>query len=295
MRLESPDHVIDERVIGILCATKKEYMSFVSKLTPSEEEQRYGGFIVFEGALEQRPVVVACSGIGKVAAGAATQHILDKYHPSILIDFGAAGSLVDDLEVGDVIVAERLYQGDVGVVHGGGYGHMGAAREIDGQMVNVREYKSDPSLVKAARMVVSSNTFSGYQFSVHFKPIVTCDQVVYSREYRAELNRAYGGVAVEMEGAAVAQVASMHGCPFLVVRSISDKLDFDLEGFEKLARYLGESRAACWLRRARFSAVHPGEVLKVGSLLTGLERAYENAALVTYDVAKEFVVRSNER
>lgn len=69
----------------------------------------------------------------------------------------------------------------------------------------------------------------------------------------------------------------------------------DLEDLDKLARYADESRAACWWRRARFSAVHPGEVLKLGPLSSGLKTAYENAAAVTYELAKELASRSNDR
>ncbi|MNP52801.1 5'-methylthioadenosine/S-adenosylhomocysteine nucleosidase [compost metagenome] len=51
------------------------------------------------------------------------------------------------------------------------------------------------------------------------------DRFIADKEEVAGLRRDFGGVCAEMEGAAVAQVCSMNGIPFVIIRSMSDKAD----------------------------------------------------------------------
>jgi adenosylhomocysteine nucleosidase len=55
--------------------------------------------------------------------------------------------------------------------------------------------------------------------------IVTGDTFVGSAMQRDELHRSLKAVAVEMEGAAVAQVSTQLGVPVIVIRSITDTAD----------------------------------------------------------------------
>ena len=114
-------------MIGITCAIDKEFREAATCLTGLTEQERSGEFEIILGTVGPVNVVVVRHGTGKAAAAAAAQLIIERHHPRALINFGAAGSLVDDLRVGDVVVAEKLYQGDVGVVHGEGFRHTGAA------------------------------------------------------------------------------------------------------------------------------------------------------------------------
>jgi len=53
---------------------------------------------------------------------------------------------------------------------------------------------------------------------------------VAGAEQKAKLAQAYGARAVDMEAAAVAEAAQVHGIPFGVVKVISDELDFEMPG-----------------------------------------------------------------
>ena len=275
-------------MIGLTCAIDQEFRAVAAELDGPLERKTYGEFGIIEGSAGDVPLVMVRHGTGKAAAAAAVQLIIERYHPRAVINFGTAGSLVGDLRVGDVVVADKLFQGDVGVVHGGGFGHTGAAYATEKDTVCVREYEPQPALVEAARKVAGEKPELDGGASIRFGTVVTCDQVILSREFREELRVRFDAVVVEMEGASVAHVASMNRCLFLVVRSVSDTVDLDIEGLDEVARYHGESRAACWGRRARFAALHPGAIEKMRSLSGGLKIASRNAARVACAVAGEF-------
>ena len=69
--------------------------------------------------------------------------------------------------------------------------------------------------------------------------VLTGDMFVSSKEKREELVKEFDGFCCEMEGAAVAQVASLNNIPFIVFRLISDlpngKGPDDYNKFEKEA------------------------------------------------------------
>ena len=60
---------------------------------------------------------------------------------------------------------------------------------------------------------------------VHEGIIVTGDAFVGNPAQRDEIRQSLKASAVEMEGAAVAQVSSQLGVPFIVIRSITDSAD----------------------------------------------------------------------
>lgn len=262
-------------MIGLICATDEEFSQVFPHLGARVADQSAGMFKIVEGTLSGKAIVLSCSGTGKVGAASLTQLIIDRYSPEAIINFGTAGSLVNGLVIGDVIVPEKVFQGDVGVVHGGGFGSQSI--NVDKRLAFALEYTPNPSLFSTAQMVARDWVDSGKN-SVYFNPVVTCDQIILSRDARQDLNKSFGAVAVEMESAAAAHVAANFGVPFLTVRSISDTLDSDLEGFQELYQYMGESRAARWWRRAKFSALHPKAISRVPKMIDGIGKASSNSA-----------------
>jgi len=71
--------------------------------------------------------------------------------------------------------------------------------------------------------------------------------VVSSREIaraakKQELASRFSADAVDMEGAAVAEVAEAHGLPFLAVKAISDEMDFELPPLQQFVDAEGRFR-----------------------------------------------------
>lgn len=266
-------------MIGLVCAAGQELSAIEQILDDGRAGRPAGDAVVIEGELSGTPVVVVkTASCGKIGAAAATQFLIDHYEPSATISFGAAGALVDGLDVGDIVVAERLVLGDSGIVHGEGFRHTGSIVSTAGQTMCHKSYDSDPGLLDAARTAGTRRASATGSKEPRFGAVVTCDQVILSRHTRKYLNETFGALAVEMEAAAVAQVALSYGVPFLAVKAASDGIDFTADNLEVHLRSCGESRIAHWLRSARYLAVDPGSIRRLSELRDGMTAAARNAA-----------------
>jgi 5'-methylthioadenosine/S-adenosylhomocysteine nucleosidase len=200
--------------IIILGALDAEVQAFIQALTDGTTHQ-YGPFQIHEGTLENQRVVICQSGVGKVAASMTTQFLIDRYQPQAVLFTGVAGALNPSYEVGDIVLATDCVQYDMD------------ARGLGFPVGNIpytemRFFKSDSNLLQAA---MSSNT----GLRIHQGRILTGDRFV-TQEALPQLmvlNQELMGDAVEMEGAAVAQVCTIHKMPFLIIRTISDKANAD--------------------------------------------------------------------
>ena len=85
------------------------------------EEQNYADLKIFIGTINNKTVILAQSGVGKVNAALNTQYIIDTYKPDIIINTGVAGGIADGLDVGDGIVTGR------GSLEGGNHDVEGSA------------------------------------------------------------------------------------------------------------------------------------------------------------------------
>ena len=81
-------------------------------LLKNPEEINAGRFTVFKGIIGNHEVIVARSGVGKVAAASCAQFLTDKFQPDYIINTGVAGGIAEDLSIGDVVVATKLVHHD---------------------------------------------------------------------------------------------------------------------------------------------------------------------------------------
>lgn len=181
------------------------------------------GISIRHGDLDGKPVVLAVGGVGKVAAAMTSQFLCDAFQPSALICLGLAGAIGAARQRGEVIVAEGAVQHDMdarpltaqkGEIPGLG----GRLFEADGRIVH--------SLFHAARAAVERPEI------VREGLMLTGDQIITAADVRDRLVAEFPGAAcVDMETAAIAQVANQNGLPWGAVRITSDSADetFDLE------------------------------------------------------------------
>ena len=69
----------------------------------------------FEGTLGGTEVVVVQCGIGKVNAGMCVQILADLFEVTAIINTGVAGSLCNDINIGDIVVSTESVQHDMDV------------------------------------------------------------------------------------------------------------------------------------------------------------------------------------
>lgn len=218
--------------IGIIGAMVEEVERYREAMR-GERETRHAGIPFYRGELAGRDVVVCKSGVGKVNAAVCTQLLIDRFQVSRIVFTGVAGALHPELEIGDIVVSRDCVQHDVdatalGFQRGEIPFHPKWVFEADPQLVALAE--------RAARRMTEVRVMTGR--------VLSGDQFVTDRDKARGLHEQFGGLCLEMEGAAVAQVCDMNGVPFVVIRSMSDKADgsapVDFPAFVKLA-----SRRSC--------------------------------------------------
>ena len=109
--------------VGIIVAMQEELEEILNIMTNTEEKEIYElNFII--GKIEKNRVVVVKCGVGKVNAARVTQLLIDKFEVKCVINLGAAGALNPFLNIGDIIIGEKLVQHDFDITafdHDKGY------------------------------------------------------------------------------------------------------------------------------------------------------------------------------
>ena len=176
--------------IGIIVAMDKEFIRLNS---------------LFESDAD---VCVVKSGIGKVNAALATQKLIDKYHPDFIISSGCAGGLSQLLNVGNVVVSEKVRYHDV---------YCGDDNEL-GQVQDMpAEFETNAALINLA---LACNQY----IDVHIVrgKIASGDWLVTGDKVQDIIDVVPNAIAVDMESGAIAQVCHINNVKFVAFRVISD-------------------------------------------------------------------------
>lgn len=220
-------------VIGIMSAMHEELAAVLAAM-PDEQGVRVAGRDFWVGHWHGHDVVVVLSRIGKVAAATTATVLLERFKVDILVFTGAAGGLAADAQVGDVVVASALVQHDMDAsplfpkhevpLYGQSRFETDAALS-QALAVAASQVLSDPAQHLGAQAIADFHLLSP---RVHQGLIVSGDRFVSTTAESQALQRSLpDALAVEMEGAAVAQVCLDYGVPFAAVRTISDRADDD--------------------------------------------------------------------
>jgi nucleoside phosphorylase len=173
-------------------------------------------------------VALAVTGEGNVGAAVLAERAIAMFRPCALLCVGVAGGLKDDIALGDVLVATKIY-----AFHGG-------SEHNDGFLARPKAWPASHELEQLARYVARSGNWTGLLPSdpadsagrrpaVHFKPVASGEVVLTATDtsLTVRLRGTYNdAAAVEMESAGIAQAAHMNrALPMLSVRGISDRAD----------------------------------------------------------------------
>ena len=212
----------------------------------------FGGATFVTGMLEGKPVVLLLSGMSLVNASMSTERVLDRFHVARIVFSGIAGGVDPGLDVGDVVVADQWGQylesvmarevapgkydlpkesdffAPYGAMHPRGVVVDGSSRDSETRKfwfaadpamlavarrvaadVQLKRCIADRCLVKTPKVVVGGAGVSGQAF-------------VDNAAFRTWAFETFHARVLDMETAAVAQVAYVHGVPFIAFRSLSD-------------------------------------------------------------------------
>lgn len=229
-----------EPVTAILGAFGAELELLRGAIT-NRADRTFLGVSFVVGELEGRAVVLGETGVGKVNAAMTTTLLIDHFRPKEVIFTGIAGGLNPDLLPGDIVIGARTAQHDLGTVTAEGFQNWGVRNPLTGER-NPVYFPSDDRLRGLAREAGSEVDLEGLTTTrgertprIAEGTILTGDAFVASSSERSGLRTRMEGDAVEMEGAAVAQVCYQHSVPCIVIRSLSDSADEDAS--EDLERF----------------------------------------------------------
>ena len=196
--------------IGIICAIPNELRYFNFTEIPI---QKFGERTFYKGSHDKHELILVQSGLGKVNAAVVSTLLIEKFECELLLFSGVAGGIDPGIEIGEVIIGESLIQYDYGTLKNRELLPFRPGSIPTGESKNELEYSLDP---KIKRMIKESLP------NVRMGIILTGDVFLQCEETQKELFEKYGAQAIDMEGAAVAQVAEQFGIPAVVVRCLSD-------------------------------------------------------------------------
>ncbi len=212
-----------------------EELAAVLALMPDEQRVTVAGRDFWCGRLHGQDVVAVLARIGKVAAATTATLLAERFKVRAVLFTGVAGGLGPDVRVGDVVVAREFLQHD-----------MDASPIFPRHEVPLYSRSRFPAdkgwadaLVAAARTALPASR-------IHEGLVISGDRFVSTTaEARALQTELSDALAVEMEGAAFAQVCHDFGLPFAAVRTVSDRADDAAHGdFTEFVRTVASPHSA---------------------------------------------------
>lgn len=214
-------------MIGIISAMQEEIQALLHELknvTTSEKGMR----TYYIGTLFNKNVVLVFSRWGKVASAITTTQLINDFNVDEIIFTGVAGGIKDELNIGDVVIGNNMYQHDLNASPFYEKLEIPILKKKFLKTTDASNLRKATSLFLATYnnyiKITDANLFNITNPKLFFGDIASGDQFISSLKKIKKLNKLIPTAAcVEMEGAAVAQVCFEYDVPFSIIRIISDK------------------------------------------------------------------------
>jgi adenosylhomocysteine nucleosidase len=195
--------------IVVIGAMPEEISALAAALTDLQHQQ-IASVDFYTGNLQSTPIVLVKSGVGKVHAALAATLTIQLFNPRCIINVGTAGAMRAGLAAGSAILFESIAYHDVDVT-GFGYEH--------GQIPRMpANFLSEITLLQ-----VFENHATALDIKFHKGMGLTGDQFIADSQMLAGIKEKFPeAIGIDMESAAIAQVAHLFNVPFVAVRGISD-------------------------------------------------------------------------
>ena len=217
--------------IGIMSAMREEIEALIQEISVRDRIVR-GMRTYYVGQLWNKEVVLVFSRWGKVASATTATHLVTDFNVSEILFTGVAGAIVPDLNIGDVVIGDAMYQHDMDASP--------ILPRFEVPLLGKKSFNTD-----APRNQVLSSAVQSFiqSLDAHFKTqeleffgienpkflvgaMASGDQFISDKSQYTEIaDNLQDVLCVEMEGAAVAQVCFEYKIPFNIIRTISDKAD----------------------------------------------------------------------
>ncbi len=217
-------------ITAILSALPEEQDGLIA-LLHQPRRTSHAGREFWQGDLHGQQVVLALSRIGKVAAATTATALIERFGVRRIVFTGVAGGLGPGVKVGDVVVADDFVQHDVDA------SPLFPRYEVP--LYGQTRFRADAALTALLLQAAGDalkhindgdDPWAFPDAKVHRGLMASGDRFVSGAQEARQLQAALQAsghpvLAVEMEGAAIAQVCQDYGLPFAAVRTISDRAD----------------------------------------------------------------------
>ena len=219
-----------DKSIGIIVATSEE-MKELKNIMVESEKIRIFNLDFYKGKINDKDYVLVKCGVGKVNAARTTQILIDNFDIESIINVGVAGGLNNNINIGDIVIGQKLVQHDFDIT---AFGYEKGYISETGKF-----FESDRNLIERCKNVKIENV------KIMLGTIASGDIFCTDIKMKEKIGTKFNSDCVEMEGASIAQTAYLCNIPFLVIRAISDipngKNQIDYEEFvEKAAKNCAE-------------------------------------------------------
>ncbi len=203
-------------MIGIIGAMGVEVEALKKKIRLARRT-RIGGTEFVSGILCGKRVVVAQSGIGKVAAALCAQIMILRYDVTLIINTGVAGTLTDELGILDFAISTEVVEHDMDT---------SALGDAKGLISGINLVKI-PASRRIAELTEKLAQSKG--INCRMGVIASGDQFINNKEKKDFIRSEFDAIACEMEGAAIGHACYLSGVDFLIIRCISDNASGEAE------------------------------------------------------------------
>lgn len=153
-------------------------------------------------------IIVAVSGVGKVNAALCTQAMIMQYRPDILINTGVAGGVGDNVELLDVVIADKVVQHDVDTT---------ALGDPMGMVSGIKLIEIPcqcQAILKMLKLIDDER--------ILFGTIASGDQFIADEQKNKNIGEQFHAKAIDMESGSIGQVCYVNQIPCCIIRTISD-------------------------------------------------------------------------
>ena len=193
--------------IGIIVAV--EIGSFIKKYSDKLIEENVNRFKVYSLKLNNMTIYITQSGAGEIRAAACTQMMISRFNVQLIINYGVAGALRNDLAVSDTCVVEKVVHYDMDTSSADNC-EIGRYLEYDDIYL-----RTTSSYVKMVR-----------ELDDDIIPVICAsgDKFIADENRKRELSKQFNADICDMESAAIVLVCDQNAIPNLLIKTISDSI-----------------------------------------------------------------------
>jgi adenosylhomocysteine nucleosidase len=228
-------------MLVIACATPDE-SGALKKSISIREQKRYQDSCFISGTLLNKETLFVQTGVGPRRAKSAAQLILNHYHPSYIILLGAAGAADPALQVGAIVIINKILR-KAGPIH-----------NTQNNLIE-HTFSCHPGLSRIAYHSITQSDMAPL-----WGNCLTTERFVHLKAKKAWIHETFGVQVIEMESAAMANIFSAAGVPFINIRIVSDTAVRSIIDYEKIAGYRVRGRRGAL---AAYFLQQPGAALKL--------------------------------